>query len=65
MGVRDMMYLLHKYKKTLELSFNSEFSEKTRAEFAAKAEVVRQQMDRYMERVENYERIQKYSEGQK
>jgi predicted DNA-binding protein len=55
MGVWDMMYLQGKYRKTLELSWNLKFSEKTRAEFAEKAEAIREQMIRYMERVENYE----------
>jgi hypothetical protein len=59
MGVWDMMYLMQQYKKALEQADNLAFSDKTRAEFAEKAEVIRQQMNRYLERVENRERLQK------
>jgi hypothetical protein len=52
MGVWDMMYLVQKYKKLLQRSENPLFCEATRAGFAEQAQVVRDQMRRYMERVE-------------
>ena len=52
MGVWDMMYLVQKYKKLLQRSENPLFCEATRTGFAEQAEVVREQMRRYMERVE-------------
>ena len=50
---------MQQYKKALEQADNPAFSDKTRAEFAEKAEVIRQQMNRYLERVENRDRLQK------
>ena len=52
MGVWDMLYLIQKYKKALEHADNPAFSPETRAEFCAKAEQLRAQMVRYLERVE-------------
>ncbi len=52
MGVWDMLYLIQKYKKALEHADNPAFSPETRAEFSAKAEQLRVQMARYLERVE-------------
>ena len=52
MGVWDMVYLVQKYKKLIERSQNPLFGEAARNEFAEKAEVVRAQMRRYLERVE-------------
>lgn len=52
MGVWDMLYLIQKYKKALEHADNPAFSPETRAEFCAKAEQLRAQMARYLERVE-------------
>ena len=52
MGVWDMLYLIQKYKKALEHADNPSFSPETRAEFCAKAEQLRAQMARYLERVE-------------
>ncbi len=52
MGVWDMLYLIQKYKKALEHADNPAFSLETRAEFSAKAEQLRVQMARYLERVE-------------
>ena len=52
MGVWDMMYLMQQYKRTLERSDNSRFSDKARAEYADKAEVIRQHMSRYLAQVE-------------
>ena len=52
MGVWDMLYLIQKYKKALEHADNPAFSPETRAEFCAKAEQLRAQMARYVERVE-------------
>jgi hypothetical protein len=58
MGVWDMMYLVQQYKKTLRLAENQNFSEKTRNEFSEKAEHLRLQMARYLERTEKYRVIQ-------
>ncbi len=63
MGVWDMMYLMQQYKKALGQADNPAFSDKTRAEFADKAEVIRLQMIHYLERVENRERLQKIENG--
>ena len=52
MGVWDMLYLTQKYRKALEHADNPAFSPETRAEFTAKAEHLRAQMARYLERVE-------------
>jgi exonuclease I len=51
MGVWDMMYLVQQYKKALRHAENQNFSEKTRSEFSLKAEHLRLQMARYLERV--------------
>jgi exonuclease I len=52
MGVWDMMYLVQQYKKALRLAENQNFSEKTRSEFSLKAEHLRLQMARYLERAQ-------------
>jgi hypothetical protein len=52
MGVWDMMYLTQKYRKALEHADNPAFSPETRAEFSMKAEQLRAQMARYIQRVE-------------
>jgi hypothetical protein len=58
MGVWDMMYLVQQYKKALRLAENQNFSEKTRSEFSLKAEHLRLQMARYLERVEKEIEVQ-------
>jgi len=58
MGVWDMMYLIQQYKKTLLLAENQNFSEKTRSEFSLKAEHLRLQIARYLERVEKELEVQ-------
>jgi exonuclease I len=58
MGVWDMMYLVRQYKKALRLAENQNFSEKTRSEFSLKAEHLRLQMARYLERVEKEVEVQ-------
>jgi exonuclease I len=58
MGVWDMMYLVRQYKKALHLAENQNFSEKTRSEFSLKAEHLRLQMARYLERVEKEVEVQ-------
>ena len=58
MGVWDMMYLVQQYKKALRLAENQNFSEKTRSEFSLKAEHLRVQMARYLERVEKEVEVQ-------
>ncbi len=58
MGVWDMMYLVQQYKKALLLAENQNFSEKTRSEFSFKAEHLRVQMGRYLERVEREDEVQ-------
>jgi hypothetical protein len=58
MGVWDMMYLVQQYKKTLRLAENQHFSERTRNEFSEKAEHLRIQMARYLERVEKRQEVQ-------
>jgi hypothetical protein len=52
MGVWDMMYLMQQYKKTLEQADNPAFSKAQREEFREKADDLRSQMDRYLQRVE-------------
>jgi hypothetical protein len=59
MGVWDMMYLVQQYKKALRLADNQNLSEKTRSEFSVKAEHLRVQMARYLERVEKELEVQK------
>ncbi len=63
MGVWDMLYLIQKYKKALEHADNPAFSLKTRAEFSAKAEQLRAQMARYLERVEMKQQDKNTKEG--
>ena len=58
MGVWDMMYLVRQYKKALRLAENQNFSEKTRSEFSLKAEHLRLQMARNLERVEKEVEVQ-------
>ena len=52
MGVWDMLYLTQKYRKALEHADNPAFSPETRAEFNIKAEQLRAQIARYLDRVE-------------
>ena len=52
MGVWDMMYLMQQYKKTLERAGNPAFSAAQREEFREKADDLRSQMGRYLQRVE-------------
>jgi exonuclease I len=52
------MYLVQQYKKALRLAENQKFSEKTRSEFSLKAEHLRLQMARYLERVEKEVEVQ-------
>jgi hypothetical protein len=52
MGVWDMMYLMQQYKKALALAWNPNLSAEHRTIYAEKAEVIRQQMIRHLERVE-------------
>jgi len=59
MGVWDMMYLMQQHKQSLTLASNPNVSAQRQAEYAEKAEVTRQHMVRYLERVEDIERIQK------
>lgn len=58
MGVWDMMYLTQKYRKALEHADNPAFSPETRAEFSMKAEHLRAQMARYIQRVEKQQQVQ-------
>jgi exonuclease I len=58
MGVWDMMYLVQQYKKALRLAENQNFSEKTRSEFSLKAEHLRLQMTRYLERAQKDSEVQ-------
>jgi hypothetical protein len=53
MGVWDMIYLMQQYNKTLELAGNPAFSQELQEEFRGKAEFLRNQMDRYLQRVED------------
>ena len=57
MGVWDMMYLTQKYRKALEHADNPAFSPETRAEFSMKAEQLRAQMARYIQRVEKMQEV--------
>ena len=58
MGVWDMVYLMQQYRKALEHADNPAFSPETRAEFGVKAENLRNQMARYMARVEKLQEVQ-------
>ena len=58
MGVWDMKYLVQQYKKALRLAENQNFSEKTRSEFSLKAEHLRLQMARYLERAQKDSEVQ-------
>jgi exonuclease I len=58
MGVWDMIYLVQQYKKALRLAENQNFSEKTRSEFSLKAEHLRLQMARYLERAQKDSEVQ-------
>ncbi len=58
MGVWDMMYLVQQYKKALVLAENQNFSEKTRTEFSLKAEHLRLQIARHLERFEKGNEVQ-------
>ena len=57
MGVWDMMYLVQQYKKALVLAENQNFSKKTRAEFSLKAEHLRLQIARHLERFEKRQEV--------
>ncbi len=57
MGVWDMMYLVQQYKKALVLAKNQNFSEKTRTEFSLKAEHLRVQIARHLERFEQRQEV--------
>jgi hypothetical protein len=59
MGVWDLMYLVQQYKKALRLAENQDFSDKTRSEFSLKAENLRLQIGRYLERAEKSSMIKK------
>ena len=58
MGVWDMVYLIQQYRKALEYAENPAFSPETRTEFGIKAENLRNQMGRYMARVEKLQEVQ-------
>ena len=58
MGVWDMLHLMQQYRTSLERANNPAFSPETRAEFGVKADHLRDQMTRYMERVEKQHQIQ-------
>ncbi len=58
MGVWDMMYLVQQYRKALERADNPAFSPETRAEFGVKAEHLRHQIARYIQRVEKQQQVQ-------
>ena len=64
MGVWDMLYLTQKFRKALEHAENPAFSPETRAEFTAKAEHLRAQMARYLERIERQNSKQTDSDNQ-
>ncbi len=53
-----MLYLVKQYTKALRLAENQNFSEKTRSEFSLKAEHLRLQMARYLERAQQEIEIQ-------
>ena len=57
MGVWDMMYLVQQYKKALRLADNQNLSEKTRSEFSVKAEHLRLQIARHLERFEKRQEV--------
>ena len=59
MGVWDLMYLVQQYKKALRLAENQDYSDKTRSEFSLKAENLRLQIGRYLERAEKSSMIKK------
>jgi hypothetical protein len=59
MGVWDMMYLMQQHKQALVHASNPILSAQRQAEYAEKAEVIRQHMVRYLERVEDIERLQR------
>jgi hypothetical protein len=59
MGVWDLMYLTQQHKKALALASNPNVSAQRQTEYADKAEVIRQHMVRYLERVEDIERLQR------
>jgi len=59
MGVWDMMYLMQQHKQALALASNPNLSAQRQTEYAEKADVIRQHMVRYLERVEDIERLQK------
>ena len=48
-----MKYLMQQYNKTLERAENPAFSKEQQEEFRAMAEQLRNQMDRYLQRVED------------
>jgi hypothetical protein len=58
MGVWDMMYLMQQHRKALEHADNLAFSTQTRAQFSIEAENLRDQMARYMARVEKLQELQ-------
>ena len=58
MGVWDMLHLMRQYRKALERADNPAFSLEARAEFGVKADHLRDQMARYIERVEKQEQVQ-------
>ncbi len=58
MGVWDMMYLVQQYKKALVLAENQNFSQKARSEFSLKAEHLRLQIARHLERFEKGNEVQ-------
>ena len=59
MVVWDMMYLMQQHKQALALASNPNVSAQRQTEYAEKAEVIRQHMVRYIEQVEDIERLQK------
>lgn len=58
MGVWDMLHLMRQYRKALERADNPAFSPESRTEFGVKAEHLRHQMARYLERVEKQQQVQ-------
>ena len=65
MGVWDMLYLMQKYRKALERADNPALSPETRAEFTVKAEHLRRQMARYLERVEKQQEVRELLKEEK
>jgi hypothetical protein len=59
MGVWDLMYLTQQHKQAMALASNPNLSAQRQTEYAEKADVIRQHMVRYLERVEDIERLQK------